>query len=339
MLGGEITKSLTFSRDVILTFDVEDFIDLEFEISSLNIILNLLKKYEHKAIFFITATMAEKLNDFPELVEKLKTHEIGYHSSSHSVKPRIFEYTDIEDYQEAIKLAMKRETKHIDPTSGEILGKGGILALRKIFPDQKVVSFRAPQCCWTPPHLEALKKIGFKFDFSADIYNWPIRYKAITFYPYPIFIDGIFGKVGFRPPMVIGERVIKGRPKNLLLTIFQQQITVLTLHPHRLMFSTYWDSISHKSSRNTIARKMELAMLEFLFLNLKMLKQLGVIETSFNLMESERELNPKQIDIRRVYLSSIGRSQKLFHYKPKFLFGHFQDFFQENSTSTSQTVL
>ncbi|MEM2507148.1 MAG: polysaccharide deacetylase family protein, partial [Nitrososphaeria archaeon] len=94
---------------LLLTFDVEDFINTN-AIYSLLTLLRILNKYQMKAIFFITGHMAEKIANFPEIIDLLKNHEIGYHSSSHSVHPTIPEYTDVKSYEKAYEISIERET-------------------------------------------------------------------------------------------------------------------------------------------------------------------------------------------------------------------------------------
>lgn len=127
--------------------------------SALHHILELLQKYDVKTLFFITGHMAEKMRDFPKILDLIKDHEIGYHSSAHSVHPTIVEYTDVENYDIARQISLKRETSHINPLTGECEGKGGIILLKALFPKKEIISFRAPGFCWSPPHLEALKDL------------------------------------------------------------------------------------------------------------------------------------------------------------------------------------
>jgi len=126
-----------------LTFDVEDFIN-ERSFEGLRIILELLGKYSTRGLFFITGYAAEKLASYPAIKHSLEAHEIGFHSSAHSVHPTIFEYCDVERYGDAYNTSLKRETSHIDPLSGEMEGNGGILALRNLFSKTNVQAYRAP---------------------------------------------------------------------------------------------------------------------------------------------------------------------------------------------------
>jgi len=121
-----------------LTFDCEDFINAR-STSALYRILQLLHKSRLKALFFLTGHMAEKISTFPQILRFLEDHEIGYHSSAHSVRPTIFEYTDVEEYEQAYLLSLKRETRHINPITGDCEGEGGITFLKNLFPKKKIL--------------------------------------------------------------------------------------------------------------------------------------------------------------------------------------------------------
>ena len=111
------------SKKVMLTFDVEgppgmeDFAELD-TLKSFYRILKLLEKYDLHALFFITGNLIENIHKDKEIFNLLEKHEIGFHSSSHSIKPRIFEYTDLPDYDEAIKVSIERETSKINKFTG-----------------------------------------------------------------------------------------------------------------------------------------------------------------------------------------------------------------------------
>ena len=121
---------------VFLTFDVEDFINEE-STNALLLVLGLLEKHDLRGLFFITGHVVEKLRFRSDVLTLLEKHEIGFHSSAHSVRPTIFEYSDVENYEDAYAISLERETSHINPISGEVEGKGGIQALRDLFPSKK----------------------------------------------------------------------------------------------------------------------------------------------------------------------------------------------------------
>ena len=77
-------------RTVFLTFDVEgppfqeDLINHK-SLDSLLSILQLLDKCDLRGLFFITGSVAEKIGCYPKILKLLEKHEIGYHSTTHSV--------------------------------------------------------------------------------------------------------------------------------------------------------------------------------------------------------------------------------------------------------------
>ena len=309
---------------VLLTFDVEgppsreDHVEPE-TISALYYLLKLLEKHNFQALFFITGSFAEKLAKYPKVLDLLRAHEIGYHSSSHSVKPRIFEYTDVESYEEAVQISMERENSSIDLSTGDILGKGGISTLRQVFPDKTIDSFRAPFLCWSPPHLEALRKMGFHFDFSADVCNTPSFYKGITFMPYPTPIDSVFHNLDI-----------------ILKRILNEKIVVFLAHPSQIIFRAGKNRHNPGNSfvpiqivrRSNIAVQSEFLELELFLFGLRRLQKAGITKVYSSVEESKKPLDLEKVDVTKVYEASLRAPKKIFGYTPKFLLPHFYHFFR-----------
>lgn len=216
-----------------LTFDCEDFIN-DRSTFVLHRILKLMQEYNIKGLFFLSGHVAEKISNFPKIVDLLENHEIGYHSSGHSVRPIIVEYTDVEDYALAQKISLKRETSHINPLTGECEGSGGITFLRALFPPKKVISFRAPGLCWSPPHLEALKELGIQFDFSADLSTKPISQRGITFYP--------------RICATTFDIMHLFRYTFIFKFLAESHLAVLSFHPNHFVYVNHWDSIYYSGN-------------------------------------------------------------------------------------------
>ena len=304
---------------ILLTFDTEDFISVG-SIPGLRRLLEILKKNDLTAMFFISGHMAEKLSDFPNLLELLDSHLIGYHSSSHSVHPTLFEFTDVESYEEALKISIHRETAHINPLSGEIEGKGGIHALRDIFPGKDIEAFRAPGHCWTPPHLEALKTLGMSYDFSTNISLTPVNFKEITFYPYPL----------------IGHWHGKFSEYFQLFASLRHGFSVLTIHPSLMVNFAEWDSIYNEVNPKQLNQpqmlgpeETDLQFMEFnlLLRRLRRLQKIGVIEVTSKLEGTKKTLCSNGFDINKCYLTSMRWANR-HKYKPKYLQQHFTKFFE-----------
>jgi len=310
-------------RHFLLTFDVEDFINSN-AIYALQRVLEILQKYDLKAIFFITGLMAEKLSTHDQIIDMLKNHEVGYHSSSHSVRPIIPEFTDLKSYKKAFETSLQRETSHINPITGKAEKEGGIYILQDLFSPKKIRAFRAPGTCWTPPHLEALKSLGIKYDFSTNLtYSEPVSYKGLIFYPYTI------------------TQQWNGTTYNyecLLSSILRHKLTIFDLHPTLLVNKIEWDSIYFKGNPKKLITvpkrpKKETQQLfksfELLIKRINFLRKIKLIETnpSFNVPSKKLSISREQIN--ECYKKSMQWAINRFNYHPKFIKNHFHEFFQD----------
>ena len=311
-------------RKLFLTFDIEDFIS-ENSIFSLQKTLESLKKHDLTALFFITGHMGELLRNFPSIADLLVEFEIGYHSSSHSVHPIIIEYTDIEDYKEAYRVSLERETSHINPLTGETEGRGGIRILRELFPSKRIEAYRAPTNCWSPPHLEALRDLGIKFDCSASISSVPVHYKGVTFYPRQILGDWHGNWSDYQL---------------FLISILKNKTTVTGFHPSLFVNKNEWDTIYFKGNPKRLLpptprtpEEIEHLFHTFdLFLaRVKLLQKIGLIEATSHLTKAEKMLVIDEKLADRCYEQSVKGARKWFNYKPRFLHDHFCKFFSSNS--------
>jgi hypothetical protein len=305
-------------RQIMLTFDVDDFIN-DRSMKALYRILELLQEYDILGLFFVTGHVAEKLGHYPHIIDLLKSHEIGFHSSSHSVRPTIFEYCDLEDYDKAYEVSLLRENSHINPLTGEIEGIGGITSLRELFSNKNIVCFRAPGVCWTPPNLEALAALGISHDFSSFVCSRPVLFKKITFYPYPNF---------FRPERRLASRVF--------LRSLRRSLTVVTFHPDAFANEFPWDCIFYKGNPSKLSGvpsisydKEKLVFLEFekLLKQLRLFRRTGQLQTLSGLEKASEKLEKGKIDVDRCYEKSVNWPITYFDFTPKFLRYHFSRYF------------
>lgn len=309
-------------RKFLLTLDIEDFINPN-AIAALHTIIKLLDKYKLKAIFFITGLMAEKLDNFPEIIELLKNHEIGFHSSSHSVRPIIPEYTDIKSYKEARAVSLERETSHINPLTGKPEKEGGIYFLQDLFHPKRIEAYRAPGMCWTPPHLEALIELGIKYDFSSKITtSEPVHYRGITFYPYT-FIQQWDGSLYDY--------------QCLVSALLKRKIAIFDLHPTLYVNRDMWDSIYYKCNPPSLLKAHErpiketallFARFELLLKRICLLRYARLTEVHPNLNASSNKLATNKTEVKRYYETAIRWSKKFFNCDPRFILSHFYEFFE-----------
>jgi len=310
-------------RKFLLTFDVEDFINPN-AVYAVQRVLEILQEYKLKAIFFITHLMAEKLSSYPKIIDMLRKHEIGYHSSSHSVHPTIPEYTDVKSYKKAYEISIQRETSYINPITGKPEKEGGIYFLQSIFHPQKIQAFRAPGMCWTPPHLEALKSLGIKYDFSTNLTtSEPVSYKGINFYPHTVTQQWNGTTYDY---------------ECLLHSILKNKITVFDLHPTLLVNQIEWDSIYYKRNPKNllpVPKRPEeetqrlFNKFELLIKRISLLQKIKLIDTDPILNVAPKNLNITKIQIDRCYETSMQWPRKRFNYNPKFIKNHYYEFFNE----------
>jgi hypothetical protein len=234
-----------------------------------------------------------------------------------------------------METSMKRETSHIDPLSGEFEGVGGINAVRELFSNKKVTAFRAPGFCWTPPHLEALKRLGIEYDFSSGIYGSKIsmdevhEFKGLKFFPYPFHITGRI--------ILSLDRCYYYLSKLLLKTI-KGRITCLYGHEWELVLKTPWDNIYTTSNPEKLYRteiveenKMlrNLFYFEIILRSIKRLIDMKLIDITTEIEKIDfKTIKPKDIDILTTYLKSIEWCRNTLNYNPKHLFNHFFKYFK-----------
>ncbi|UCE95198.1 MAG: polysaccharide deacetylase family protein, partial [Candidatus Bathyarchaeota archaeon] len=281
-------------KKVLLTFDVEgkapkeDIFDAPSH-ASLRLVLDLLEEKCLKGIFFLPASVAKHIGRHPDLVDKLSEHRIGYHGSSHSVKPRIIEYVDVPNYEKALQMSLHRETSQINLETGGIEGEGGILALREIFPRRQIECFRAPFLVWSPPHLEALRNLGVNYDFSSSVacLHFPVSFKGITFYPSPVHVDDLDAMFFYREDRYSSPKLIE----RLLL---RSAFSVLNMHPSSL-------------TKNTLGIRTKIAtsLLHLLFDRIRFLQKCGLIEVTTSLNQDCQALRLDKVNIKKIYWQSV----------------------------------
>ena len=310
-------------HSVYLTFDVEDFINNR-SMESLEHILNLMNRNELRGLFFITGQFSEKLIDYPEIVNLLRNHEVGYHSNTHTTRPLIPEFTDIPDYNKAMEISYQRETSKIDSLNGKIISDcGGLITLRELFPEKDITSFRAPGLCWTGPHLEAIKKLGINFDFSTAIDDKDIvYYKGLTFYPVPTFEE---------------RHINAGITDELIESLTSKEITVLDIHPCQYVNSGWWCSMYYDGNPkkylsvppiSSEERRRRFSSLESFLKKVSNMERDGTIVINPKLEKSRRGLNAAKMKVFQPYSRSVFWAEYFFKYRPKYLFSHFCRFFE-----------
>ena len=306
---------------LMLTFDVEDFINPN-AIIALKTIIHLLNKYEIRAIFFITGHMVEKISSNDELVDLLNNHLIGFHSSSHSVRPIIIEYTDKEKYEQAYEETISRETSHIDWRTGEPTGEGGIHALQNIFYKHKIDSYRGPGDSWSAPHIDALLELGIKYNFSVNRSNQILFFNDVYYYP-KSFTQEWYG-------LPIDYYCLI---KSLLIS----KVSVFDIHPWWIVNKKEWDYLfwngNPKKLVNTETRNLDEVnnikkKFDKLLYYIKICEKNKILKITPNLGVQKYEI--ADYDHRSKFFNydaGIRWAVKFFNYHPKYLKKHYEEYF------------
>lgn len=350
---------------VFLTVDVEgpapheDVLDQRTQFVLMTI-MKKLRRNKLRGLFFLCGSVVSAVQNNPEIREALQSHEVGYHSSTHSFRPLIFEFTDVQDYNEAMRVSFDKETepvvtnwvKNVQRKGARIAQRRGFLAFQEMFPECKIVSFRAPFMSWSPPHLEVLQSLGISYDFSSSVASRPFYYRGILFYPSGIPLDGLPNVVGFW-----GEDPSHAKNGGFKLNLTVPRIlsspcTVLSLHPARLVFKVkrgYLKKGSKDVERGSLDVAVRLCVIELLFMQLNVLQRMKLIEVTPPLRIEKSPL--PEFDLRAAYDRSVYAARKLFHYNPRFLYSHFKKFFNsgdferglgfgvESSSSVQRTIM
>jgi hypothetical protein len=316
------------SKQAFLTFDVEgppgreDFANA-LSIKALCKLLKTLNERHLKGLFFFPSTV-DTIYKNRLVHELLDKHDVGFHSSSHSVRPRIIECTDLGDYDDAVQASLIRETSQIDPVSGRIVGSGGIYSLREAFPNKTINAFRAPFNYFSPPNVESLRKLSIEFVFSGDFCSEPFSYKGLTFYPSSKSLESFmkrartlyyaFGMMSNRKNIVFDAH-----PAHFIYKIDEDQLKRYFRNPMTPF------QLELKSSLLSV---FNLSGFESSLASLSALQKLKLIEVDPRLQHAKAQFNPKAKNFEKTILFSQSIATDFFGYKPRFLRNQYLQFFE-----------
>jgi len=234
---------------VMFTFDTEDFLTPETN-PVLGELVGILNKHGVKGEFYIVAEKARVLAErFPEVIEMLSEHTIGYHQNGHSVHPTIAEYSNGKSWREAVEEAFKYETKRIDIYTGRLYmnDTGGIRLVEKIF-NRTPSTFRPPGYVWSAPALYALRELGVR---SSSISS---SFVEVTGYPLNWYLDVLQIPTA---DLYLESYLVRGALndlKNQFRSIYEEKretggLIIFGIHPCRLVTRAFWDS-NYYNGRN-----------------------------------------------------------------------------------------
>jgi len=201
--------------------------------------------------------------------------------------------------------------------------------LRDTFSGNEVRCFRAPFFGWSPPHLEALKKLGVTVDFSSSLSNRPVCFKGITLYPLPIPIDdGLEATFLYR-----GSRDIF--PEPIITMLLRRKVTVFSMHPATLLVKNPFSGRDEYIVGGNVRTKLAACLLRLFFKRINFLRENNLIRVTASPSQNWDQLNPEEVDVPTLYQQSIQDTRRLFDHNPRFLLSHFVHFFGESRESKS----
>lgn len=114
---------------LIFSFDTEDYIN-PIGADGIIDVAEMLEEHGYKGCFQVVALLAQTLQKWgrQDVIDRLKAnHEVDYHSYAHSMHPTINEYTDLCDFDAAMKEFLRREKQGYAIVE-EIFGQKGFAA-------------------------------------------------------------------------------------------------------------------------------------------------------------------------------------------------------------------
>lgn len=221
---------------VLFWFDVEDFINPESE----EALLGLLDLFESRGIVGIFKLVGEKArmlerNGRSDILEKLKRHEIGYHTDWHSVHPVVTEYLEPLGFREGADEFAVREG-------------GGFEDVARIT-GNPVLCYGQPGQAWAPQPFAALKRWGVQA--YLDGHNQVEMDGRAFWYGGLLHLASLRGLMSL--PLSEGA-LEEAKAEFDRLCALQQDEAVgfisIFYHPTEFVFEEFWDAVNFSAGRN-----------------------------------------------------------------------------------------
>lgn len=208
--------------NVIFSFDTEDIIN-ERGADGILRCARILREEGVKGCFNIIGLLPNALAEWgrDDIVKELEYHEIDFHSHSHSIHPTINEYTDKEDYYEALDEFIKDES-------------AGMKKVKEFFNRDYLPAACIPGNCTSYVAHYGYEKLGFKFFSGDDIYD-KVSYR-------PIYNCNTVSLHYARPLDGVLFRLNKNEIADYVNETARGKHTMIFFHhPQRAYCKTFWD--------------------------------------------------------------------------------------------------
>lgn len=221
---------------ILFWFDVEDFINPESE-KALVGILDLLDSRGIVGIFKLVGEKIRKLEEHgrKDIIERLSSHEVGYHTNWHSVPPVVTEYLEPLGFREGAREFERREGEGLEDLA-RITG-------------QPVDCYGQPGQAWAPQAFPVLAK-------------WNIRsyidgHNQITLDQRPFWYGGLLNLTSLVGLMVmpLEEGALEPAKRQFdALCELQKDEEVgfisIVYHPTEFVFAEFWDAVNFSRGSN-----------------------------------------------------------------------------------------
>ena len=208
--------------NVILSFDTEDIIN-ERGADGILRCARILREEGIRGCFNIIGLLPDVLLSWgrEDIIQELKFHEIDFHSHTHSIHPTINEYTDKENYYEALAEFIADEREGMEKVKGAFE--------RKALPAACV-----PGNCTSYVAHYGYEKLGFEFFSGDDIYD-KVNYRPIyncntISLHYARALDGVLFRLDEREIVDFINQSARGKDTMIYFH-----------HPQRAYCKSFWD--------------------------------------------------------------------------------------------------
>lgn len=222
---------------VMLWFDTEDYITEEAD-DALLCLMEMLDKRGVKGIFKIVGEKARVLEarGRTDILQKLKQHEIGFHTNTHSLHPTVSEYTEKYGFKIGADEFMRREGP-------------GLEDLNRIS-GSKSKCYGQAGYSWAPQAFPVLKKWGIPV--NLDVHD------QITLNKKPFWYCGVLhltDMAGIMRMDLIENGLDEGiqRFDQVYDKLSENGIGLVSIYYHPCEFSctAFWDAVNYNYGHNT----------------------------------------------------------------------------------------
>ena len=209
--------------NVIFSFDTEDIVN---ECGTEGIIrcASILREEGVRGCFNIIGLLPDALKEWGryDVIDALKYHEIDFHSHSHSIHPTINEYTDKENFHDALDEFIKDES-------------AGMKKVQDFFKCDYLPAACIPGNSTSYVAHYGYEKLGFKFFSGDDIYD-KISYRPIyncntISLHYARSLDGVLFRLNEGEIADFVNETARGK-----------HTMVFYHHPQRAFCKSFWDA-------------------------------------------------------------------------------------------------